>query len=125
MINSPERCEQTIIHHDTVHAVREQMPQDEILYDLAECFKVFGDSTRIKILWALTAAELCVCDLAALLGMTTSAVSHQLRILKQARLVRFRREGKISYYSLDDEHVALIFDQAMVHIKERTGVSVD
>lgn len=113
------KCENTVIHQDVVDAVREKMPQEEQLYDLAELFKVFGDSTRVKILWALDSSELCVCDLAALLGMTTSAVSHQLRVLKQARLVRFRKEGKVIYYSLDDEHVALIFEQGLVHINEK------
>jgi transcriptional regulator, ArsR family len=94
------------------------MPQEETLYDLAELFKMFGDTTRIRILWALDEAEMCVCDIAALLNMTQSAISHQLRILKQAKLVRNRKEGKVVYYSLDDEHVRLIFDQGLAHISE-------
>ncbi|TJX14605.1 helix-turn-helix transcriptional regulator [Tissierella creatinini] len=94
------------------------MPQEEMLYDLAELFKVFGDSTRVKILWALDEAEMCVCDIAVLLNMTQSAISHQLRVLKQARLVKNRRDGKVVYYSLDDEHVKDIFDQGLNHIKE-------
>ena len=94
------------------------MPQEETLYDLAELFKVFGDSTRIKILWALDEAEMCVCDIAFLLNMTQSAISHQLRVLKQAELVKSRREGKIVFYSLEDEHVKQIFDQGLIHISE-------
>jgi DNA-binding transcriptional ArsR family regulator len=94
------------------------MPEEEILYDLAELFKVFGDSTRIKILWALDEDEMCVCDIAYLLNMTQSAISHQLRVLKQAHLVKSRREGKVVYYSLADEHVKLILDQGLIHITE-------
>jgi ArsR family transcriptional regulator len=94
------------------------MPQEETLYDLAELFKVFGDSTRIKILWALDEAEMCVCDIAFLLNMTQSAISHQLRVLKQTNLVKNRREGKVVYYSLDDDHVRKIFDQGLIHINE-------
>ena len=93
-------------------------PQEETLYELAELFKVFGDSTRIKILWALDEAEMCVCDIAFLLNMTQSAISHQLRVLKQAELVKSRREGKIVFYSLEDEHVKQIFDQGLIHISE-------
>ena len=106
------------IHEDTVNQIREKMPQEENLYDLAELFKVFGDSTRIKILWALDEAEMCVCDIAFLLNMTQSAISHQLRVLKQAELVKSRREGKIVFYSLEDEHVKQIFDQGLIHISE-------
>jgi len=94
------------------------MPSEENLYDVAELFKVFGDTTRIKIICALFEAEMCVCDIANLLGMTQSAISHQLRVLKQARLVKYRREGKIVYYSLDDEHVRHIFNQGLAHINE-------
>ena len=106
------------IHEATVNQIREKMPQEETLYDLAELFKVFGDSTRIKILWALDEAEMCVCDIAFLLNMTQSAISHQLRVLKQAELVKSRREGKIVFYSLEDEHVKQIFDQGLIHISE-------
>jgi len=105
-------------HSEFVEQLRQEMPQDEMLYDIAELFKVFGDSTRVRILYALSARELCVCDLADAISMTQSAVSHQLRILKQARLVRFRREGKIVYYSLADAHVHTIFEQALEHIGE-------
>ncbi|HIW58173.1 MAG TPA: metalloregulator ArsR/SmtB family transcription factor [Firmicutes bacterium] len=94
------------------------MPDDETLYDLAELFKIFGDATRVKILCALFTNEMCVCDMAALLGVTQSAVSHQLRALKQARLVKFRKEGKVVYYSLADDHVKTIFDQGLTHINE-------
>ncbi len=93
--------------------------RDETLYDLADLFKVLGDTTRIKILCALFQAEMCVCDISALLGMTQSAISHQLRVLKQARLVKYRKEGKVVYYSLDDEHVESIFDKGLIHISER------
>lgn len=115
---SAERCDCEVIHEDVVNDVRGKMPKEETLYDLAELFKMFGDSTRIRILWALDEAEMCVCDIAALLNMTQSAISHQLRILKQAKLVRNRKEGKVVYYSLDDEHVRLIFDQGLAHISE-------
>ena len=94
------------------------MPDEERLYDLAELFKVFGDTTRIRILYALFEAEMCVCDIAELLTMTQSAISHQLRVLKQARLVRSRREGKQIYYSLADDHVRTIIGQGMDHINE-------
>lgn len=113
-----ERCDCDVIHEGVVAAVKERMPEEETLYDLAELFKIFGDSTRIKILWALEEAEMCVCDIAYLLNLTQSAVSHQLRILKQSNLVKSRREGKIVYYSLSDEHVKQIFEQGLSHINE-------
>jgi len=112
-------CECNLIHKETVKHVAGKMPAEENLYDLAELFKVFGDTTRIKILCALTEAEMCVCDIAALLNMTQSSISHQLRILKQARLVKYRRDGKIVYYSIDDEHVKQIFDQGLIHLNEK------
>ena len=114
-----EHCSCSVIHEEIVNKVKETMPREELLYDLADLFKVFGDATRIKILCALFEAEMCVCDIAALLGMTQSAISHQLRVLKQARLVKYRRDGKVVYYSLDDEHVKHIFDQGLVHINEK------
>ncbi len=114
-----ERCYCDVIHEDVIHEVKEKMPEEESLYDLAEFFKVFGDSTRIKILWALDAAEMCVCDIAALLNMTQSAISHQLRVLKQANLVKNRKDGKVVYYSLDDDHIRQIFDQGLIHINEK------
>ena len=113
-----DSCFCNIIHEDLVTEVKDRLPDDEILYDLAEFFKVFGDSTRIKIICSLFENEMCVCDLAALLGVTQSAISHQLRTLKAARLVRYRREGKVVYYSLDDEHIKHIFDEGLRHITE-------
>lgn len=112
-------CSQLIIHDDIVKNVEENMPEEANLYDLAELFKVFGDSTRIKIIWALFESEMCVCDIAYLLNMTQSAISHQLRVLKAARLVRYRKSGKTVFYSLDDSHIKQIFELGMEHIKER------
>lgn len=111
-------CEETLVHEDTVEQVRRLLPADETLYDLAELFKIFGDSTRIKILYALLESELCVCDIAKLMDVTQSAVSHQLRVLKASKLVKFRREGKVIYYSLADQHVMSILSQGMDHIME-------
>lgn len=108
----------SIIHQDVIDKVKAELPADEILYDLAELFKVFGDSTRIKILCALFEKELCVGDLSAVLNVSQSAVSHQLRTLKQARLVKFRRDGKVIYYSLDDDHIKNIFDAGLQHVIE-------
>ena len=116
--NEIERCGCLFVHEDAVSEVLGEMPDDETLYDLAELFKVFGDSTRIKILYALFEAELCVCDISKLLGLTQSAVSHQLRVLKNSRLVKFRRDGKTVFYSLDDDHVRKIIAQGMEHVKE-------
>ena len=113
-----ECCETTEVHEELLALVREKMPQEEELYDLSELFKVFGDSTRIRILYVLFEAEVCVCDLAKLLGMTQSAVSHQLRILKQAHLVKSRRDGKTIFYSLADEHVRTLLEQGTEHIHE-------
>jgi ArsR family transcriptional regulator, lead/cadmium/zinc/bismuth-responsive transcriptional repressor len=114
-----ESCNCSIIHEDVVNEVKKHIPQEETLYDLADLFKVLGDSTRIKILCALFESEMCVCDISALLGMTQSAISHQLRVLKQARLAKYRKDGKVVYYSLDDEHVKSIFDQGLIHISEK------
>ena len=116
--NDVERCEYIHVHEDIVSKVNETMPDDEILYDLAELFKIFGDSTRIKILYVLFESEMCVCDLAQLLGMTQSAISHQLPALEQSKLVKYRREGKTVFYSLADGHVRTILDQGMEHISE-------
>jgi len=117
--NEIDRCDCTVIHEDIVISVKGKMPAEEKLYDLAELFKVFGDTTRIKILWALAEAEMCVCDIAVLINMTQSAISHQLRVLKQARLVKNRKKGKVVYYSLDDAHVKQIFEQGLIHIDEK------
>lgn len=103
---------------DVVKRVLSQQPDDEILYDLAELFKVFGDSTRIKILYSLFENELCVYDIARLLNLSQSSVSHQLRILKTSKLVKFRRDGKSVFYSLDDEHVRSIISMGMEHVEE-------
>lgn len=103
---------------DMVKMVENNMPQEEVLYDLAELFKVFGDSTRIRILYVLFETEMCVYDLSKLLNMTQSAISHQLRVLKQNKLVKFRRDGKNIFYSLADEHVRMIINQGMEHIEE-------
>ena len=116
--NGVERCEYCHIHQEIVNKVEGTMPEDEILYDLAELFKIFGDSTRIKILYVLFESEMCVCDIAKLLGMTQSAISHQLRALKQSKLVKYRREGKTVFYSLADGHVRTILGQGMEHIAE-------
>ena len=113
-----ERCDYIHAHEDIVNAVNAQMPDEEILYDLAELFKVFGDSTRIKILYALHDNELCVQDIASAVQLSQSAVSHQLRVLKDSKLVRFRREGKTVYYALDDDHVRSILSLGMDHIEE-------
>lgn len=106
------------IHPDLIFSVNADMPDEELLYDLAELYKVFGDSTRIKILYALLEAEMCVGDIAELLNATPSAVSHQLRVLKANKLVKFRRDGKTVYYSLADEHVRTIIDMGMEHLCE-------
>ncbi len=111
-------CEFMHVHEHVVEKVHEVMPKGEELQNLAEFFRVFGDSTRIRILYALSQSELCVCDIASLLGMGQSAISHQLRILKQMRLVKFRREGKSVLYSLADSHIETILAQGMEHIRE-------
>ena len=117
-LNDVEHCEACQIHEDVVKAVTDHMPDEDQLYDLAEVFKVFGDSTRIKILYVLFQSEMCVCDIAQLLNLSTSAISHQLRVLKQSQLVKFRREGKTVFYSLADSHVSSILAQGMEHVCE-------
>lgn len=112
------RCDYLHAHDELVEAVNERMPDEEILYDLAELYKVFGDSTRIKILYVLLEAEMCVCDIAQLLNMSQSAISHQLRVLKQSKLVKYRRDGKAVMYSLADDHVKTIISQGMEHVEE-------
>lgn len=106
------------VHEDVVKRVKEKQPDDEYLYELADLFKVFGDTTRIKILYALFESELCVGDIALVLGMSQSAVSHQLRVLKDSKLIKFRREGKVIFYSLDDDHVRTIMSMGMEHVEE-------
>ncbi len=112
------RCEYMHVHEEIVERVNRLMPEEEQLFDLAELFKIFGDSTRVKILFVLFESEMCVCDIAQLLGMTQSAISHQLQVLKKSKLVKYRREGKTVFYSLADSHVHTILDQGMEHITE-------
>ena len=113
-----ECCDFIHAHEELVEKVRRELPGEDTLYDLTELFRIFGDSTRIKILYVLFESEMCVCDIAQLLGMTQSAISHQLRSLKQSRLVKARREGKTVFYSLADGHVRTILDQGMEHVAE-------
>ena len=113
-----ECCDFIHALEELVEKVRRELPGEDTLYDLTELFRIFGDSTRIRILYVLFESEMCVCDIAALLGMTQSAISHQLRSLKQSRLVKARREGKTVFYSLADGHVRTILDQGMEHVAE-------
>lgn len=113
-----ECCDTFEVHENLLEMVNQTMPEETELYDLAELFKVFGDSTRIRILFVLFEAEVCVCDLAEVLHMTQSAISHQLRILKQSKLVKSRREGKSVFYSLADDHVRTMIAQGREHIEE-------
>ncbi|MGB3368162.1 MAG: metalloregulator ArsR/SmtB family transcription factor [Acidaminobacteraceae bacterium] len=110
-------CNCNVIHEDKVKEVQASMEKEEVIMDLADFFKVLGDSTRMKIISILFENELCVCDIAYILKMTQSAISHQLRVLKSARLVKYRKEGKVVFYSLDDDHVKDIFDLGMIHLK--------
>lgn len=113
-----ETCEVFCVNAPKVKAVTQELSAQKNIIDLAETFKLLGDPTRLKIILALRMGELCVCDLATTLGLSRSAISHQLRLLRNLRLVKFRREGKISFYSLDDSHIAAIIDSAMEHIGE-------
>ena len=113
-----ECCDFIHAHEEIVERVRGQLPGEDTLYDLTELFRIFGDSSRVRILYVLFEAEMCVCDIAALLGMTQSAISHQLRALKNARLVKARREGKTVFYSLADDHVKTIINQGLEHVQE-------
>ena len=113
-----EKCEVTLIHEDNVKKAINELPDDELIADLSDMFKIFGDQTRVKILMALESGELCVCDIAAVMNMSQSAISHQLRVLKQSNIVKTRREGKVVYYSISDDHVKEIFDIAIVHVQE-------
>ena len=111
-------CDCDVIHEDTVERVRAAMPDGNDFYDLANLYKMFADSTRVKILWALSCERMCVCDLAVLLGMTKSAISHQLKSLRLANLVRYDKQGKVVYYSLADDHVKDVFEKGFEHISE-------
>ena len=113
-----EICNCAIIHKDIVDKVKECVPNDELIFDLAELFKIFGDSTRMKIICALKQSELCVCDIANITNSTQSAISHQLRILKQAKLIKSKKVGKIVYYSLADDHVEKIYEIGCEHVEE-------
>ena len=113
-----DRCDCNVIHEDVVNMVRTKLPDDDVMLDLADTFKLFSDSTRLKILYALMEAEMCVCDISVLLGMTKSSVSHQLRVLKQSNLVKYRKAGRVIYYSLADDHVKTICRQGMDHVLE-------
>lgn len=117
--NRLEVCEIKGIHDDIVDAVHSKLPNPKRLSDLADLFKLFADSSRISILWALSESEMCVCDLCALLRMRQPTVSHQLKNLKLSRLVKTRRDGKVIYYSLDDEHIRMLLDLGMQHLQER------
>ena len=122
MMDKMDLCECNVIHEDVVERVRQQMPDETPVYEVSELFKVFGDSTRSRMICALRLEEMCVCDLAALLNMTQSAISHQLRILRSSRLVKSRKQGRVVYYSLDDDHIGEIFSLAFTHImEEREG----
>ena len=114
-----EVCDFLSAHESVITEVREHMPDEDTLFELAEFYKVFGDSTRIRILMVLCRHEMCVCDLATILSMNQSAISHQLRILKQARLISARREGKQVFYALADDHVHQLLDIAVTHLAER------
>lgn len=116
-----ECCDFIHAHEDIVKRVKKEMPNEDTLYDLTELFRIFGDSTRVRILYVLFESEMCVCDIAQLLDMTQSAISHQLRALKNARLVKARREGKTVFYSLSDGHVRTIIDQGIEHVSEEEG----
>ncbi len=112
-------CKVFLVHEETVKKVKESIPEEETLFILADFFKIFGDTTRIRILSALFAAEMCVCDLSAILNLSQSATSHQLKVLRQANLVKFRRDGKSVFYSLKDGHVKQIINTGLAHIKEK------
>ena len=118
MVKHAQCCDEQCVHTELVSKVLDELPDEDALYDLAELFKVFGDSTRVRILFALLESELCVCDLSEALDMTQSAISHQLQILRTNKLVKSRREGKQIYYSLADEHVVTIIAQGLNHILE-------
>ena len=113
-----EKCEVTLIHENNVKKAINELPDDELIADLSDMFKIFGDQARVKILMALESGELCVCDIAAVMNMSQSAISHQLRVLKQSNTVKTRRQGKVVYYSISDDHVKEIFDIAIVHVQE-------
>ena len=113
-----ECCDDTCPHQDILSRVQRAIPDEDTLYDLTELFRIFGDSTRVRILYVLFESEMCVCDIAQLLGMSQSAISHQLQVLKKSKLVKYRRKGKTVFYSLADSHVRTILGQGMEHVTE-------
>ena len=118
-IEKVDNCNCTVIHHEIIDEVRKDILEESILSDLADLFNVFGDTTRIKILHVLSKSEMCVCDISALINMNRSSVSHQLKTLRQAKLVKYRKEGKIVYYSLSNDHVKQVFNQGLIHLIEK------
>ena len=114
-----DTCEIVCVHEEDVNEVKSKMLEDELLFEVSDNFKIFGDSTRIKILYALSQRDLCVCDLAAVLDMSQSAISHQLRVLRTKNLVKFRKKGKMAYYFLADEHVVAMIELGVEHTKEK------
>lgn len=117
-VGEDEVCYTNVIHLDIIQKVLAQIPDPASLFELADLFKLFGDSTRVRILWALSESEMCVCDLCALLKMKQSAVSHQLKNLKQSRIVKSRRDGKVMYYSIADDHIRNLLNMGMEHVRE-------
>ena len=113
-----EICKETVVNYEKVEAVKNELPSTREIADLSEIFKVLGDPTRLKIVLALAKEELCVCDLATLVNLSVSAISHQLRLLRNLRLVKYRKSGKMVYYMLDDDHIESIINQALIHIRE-------
>jgi DNA-binding transcriptional ArsR family regulator len=113
-----EICKETVVNYEKVEAVKKELPSTREIADLSEIFKVLGDPTRLKIVLALAKEELCVCDLATLVNLSVSAISHQLRLLRNLRLVKYRKSGKMVYYMLDDDHIESIINQALIHIRE-------
>jgi len=113
-----EICKETVVNYEKVEAVKKELPSTREIADLSETFKVLGDPTRLKIVLALAKEELCVCDLATLVNLSVSAISHQLRLLRNLRLVKYRKSGKMVYYLLDDDHIESIINQALIHIRE-------
>ena len=111
-------CDCEVIHAEIVEKVKKMMPPGEDFYDLSVLYKMFSDNTRLRILWALYCSEMCVCDLAVLLNMTKSAISHQLKSLRLANLVKYEKQGKVVYYSLADSHIKDIFEKGFEHIRE-------
>lgn len=118
--NKMQLCECNLVHNDIVAAVKQKMPDEKLMFDASSLFKVFGDYTRTRIISALFLSELCVCDIAYILNMTKSAVSHQLRILRQTKIVKMRKDGREVFYSLDDTHIYEIYKMAVAHLQEKT-----